>query len=322
MMNYGRVDVPDGLVEAIERVFGHKVTIGRGRTGPHSTVLFMEGRTRSFVAKVYATVDRDRITESLRLSRLAADHGAPAVLPLKPHEGGADNPTVSLRPSGQTIQFFVLFPYLGGQTYSAGRTDQIRSAARALAWLHRTCHRADATVSDADVFARFADGLRRLPDGDVVRDLSERVDTARLRTVTCGLCHGDYRAQNLVYRGSRVAGVLDFDDARFGTRLWDLAYATVFFGAAVAPSGPLPVERSAFLKAYHGVYPLGDQEIDQLPSYLCWAAARGLALWRRLAQDAQPEVRGRLEAWHTSYAPTADWCIHLAPDQIGALLDG
>jgi hypothetical protein len=39
------------------------------------------------------------------------------------------------------------------------------------------------------------------------------------------ICHGDFAPHNCVLDGSRVVGIIDFDHAQPGTRLWDVAYA-------------------------------------------------------------------------------------------------
>lgn len=38
------------------------------------------------------------------------------------------------------------------------------------------------------------------------------------------ICHNDFAPYNLVYRQSRAVGIIDFDYASPGSRLWDLAY--------------------------------------------------------------------------------------------------
>lgn len=39
------------------------------------------------------------------------------------------------------------------------------------------------------------------------------------------ICHGDFAPHNCVLNGNRVAGIIDFDFAHPGPRLWDVAYA-------------------------------------------------------------------------------------------------
>jgi thiamine kinase-like enzyme len=38
------------------------------------------------------------------------------------------------------------------------------------------------------------------------------------------ICHNDFAPYNLVYDGGRAIGIIDFDFASPGSRLWDLAY--------------------------------------------------------------------------------------------------
>ena len=38
------------------------------------------------------------------------------------------------------------------------------------------------------------------------------------------ICHNDFAPYNMVFRGGRIVGMIDFDMASPGSRLWDLAY--------------------------------------------------------------------------------------------------
>jgi Ser/Thr protein kinase RdoA (MazF antagonist) len=95
--------------------------------------------------------------------------------------------------------------------------------------------------------------------------------------------HGDYRAQNLLFRGSEVAAVLDLDGVRPAERLFDLAYALVFFQAVVAEDPLTEGERRTFLQAYDGEAALSRSERDLLPEFQELALLRGLTLWIQIA---------------------------------------
>jgi len=50
------------------------------------------------------------------------------------------------------------------------------------------------------------------------------------------LCHGDYAPHNCVLDGDRVIGIIDFDHAQPGPRVWDVAYAAYRWVPLTAPT--------------------------------------------------------------------------------------
>jgi Ser/Thr protein kinase RdoA (MazF antagonist) len=50
------------------------------------------------------------------------------------------------------------------------------------------------------------------------------------------ICHGDFAPYNCVFEAGKISGVIDFDHAHPGPRLWDLAYALYRFAPLTAPS--------------------------------------------------------------------------------------
>jgi phosphotransferase family enzyme len=49
------------------------------------------------------------------------------------------------------------------------------------------------------------------------------------------ICHGDYAPYNCVMKNDEVIGVIDFDTAHPGSRIWDVAYAVYRFSPLTAP---------------------------------------------------------------------------------------
>ena len=76
------------------------------------------------------------------------------------------------------------------------------------------------------------------------------------------ICHNDFAPYNLVYQGEQVAGIIDFDTAAPGTRVWDIAYAVYRFvpltddpHSAACGWEPLP-DRAGRLRQFCDAYGL------------------------------------------------------------------
>ncbi|MGW7541102.1 aminoglycoside phosphotransferase family protein [Streptomyces sp. NPDC054770] len=49
------------------------------------------------------------------------------------------------------------------------------------------------------------------------------------------ICHGDYAPHNVVLRGTEAVGIIDFDNAHPGPRLWDVAHGVYRWAPITAP---------------------------------------------------------------------------------------
>lgn len=85
------------------------------------------------------------------------------------------------------------------------------------------------------------------------------------------LVHGDYRAANILWQENRIAAVLDFEEARWGYRVNDLAWAAVYLGTRYHDWGPIARDvHQIFLQSYTAVEPLTAAEEAWLPLLLTW----------------------------------------------------
>ncbi|MBM0275037.1 aminoglycoside phosphotransferase family protein [Micromonospora tarensis] len=78
------------------------------------------------------------------------------------------------------------------------------------------------------------------------------------------ICHGDYAPHNCVLDGNRVAGIIDFDHAQPGPRLWDVAYAAYRWVPMTAPGNAdgfgTTAEQAARLRSFCDQYGLDDDK--------------------------------------------------------------
>jgi thiamine kinase-like enzyme len=79
------------------------------------------------------------------------------------------------------------------------------------------------------------------------------------------ICHNDFAPYNCVFNDHRLVGLIDFDTAAPGTRLWDIAYAVYRFAPLVTDSHcaamgwPTAPDRIARLKLFCESYGLEDR---------------------------------------------------------------
>jgi thiamine kinase-like enzyme len=79
------------------------------------------------------------------------------------------------------------------------------------------------------------------------------------------ICHNDFAPYNCVFRDQHLVGIIDFDTAGPGTRLWDIAYAVYRFAPLAHDEhcrdlgwNPIP-DRAARLRLFCDAYGLKDR---------------------------------------------------------------
>jgi len=79
------------------------------------------------------------------------------------------------------------------------------------------------------------------------------------------ICHNDFAHYNCVFRDQHLVGIIDFDTAAPGTRLWDIAYAVYRFAPLAHDAHcqdlgwtPIP-DRAARLRLFCDAYGLDDR---------------------------------------------------------------
>lgn len=103
------------------------------------------------------------------------------------------------------------------------------------------------------------------------------------------ICHKDFAPYNIVFDAARPVGVIDFDTASPGPRLWDLAYTAYRFVPLTAPKNPdttpiAPAEQlrrlDLFCTAYGGtaaapVLRTAVEKLGELMNFITTRAAAG-----------------------------------------------
>jgi homoserine kinase type II len=258
---------------------------------------------------------------SLELQEFLAQRGYPTPRPLRALDG-----ELLVSSEGGLC---ALFDWVDGQALTPGNVAQLHAAAGMLARFHELASRFQPSRAvnwppmSGAVFGAKRSDLRQVLEaaaggnsgplslGELHRiaDLlaTSQSEFASLPLSQLPRCtiHGDYRAQNVLFSGDVVAAALDLDFSRPAERLFDLAYALVFFQSVIAPDPMSLSETIAFLRAYHERAPLTEQERAAVPAFLKLAWLRGMILWLRIhyVDKASPNAG----QWIRSYWSYPEW---------------
>lgn len=117
------------------------------------------------------------------------------------------------------------------------------------------------------------------------------------------ICHGDYAPYNCVYKEDKVIGILDFDMAHPGSRIWDIAYAVYRFAPITAPENKegfgTPEEQMARAKLFCDAYELQERQlliltmierITALLDFLYAKASGGSKIYQKFVDDGHDKI--------------------------------
>lgn len=117
------------------------------------------------------------------------------------------------------------------------------------------------------------------------------------------ICHGDYAPYNCVYKEDKVIGILDFDMAHPGSRIWDIAYAVYRFVPITAPENKegfgTSEEQMARAKLFCDAYGLQDRQllistmierITALLDFLYTKANGGNKIYQQFVTDGHDKI--------------------------------
>lgn len=249
----------------------------------------LAGGNMTAVARVGATVRRTAGAWTPQVHRLLAHLRAAGI-----HEAPAP---LGFDAQGREILTFI--PGLVGNDPIPAllRTDEVLvSAARLLRRIH------DAT---ADVAASWLDGWQ-----------------APIREPVEVICHGDFAPYNCVFDEGKLVGIIDFDHAHPGSRLWDLAYALYRFAPITDPSNPdgygATAEQCRRVRLFCDEY--GLQERAQLLQVVKARLAYMADYLREGAAQGDSRLQANIDAGHLAIYMTDYAYLTAHEEQFGAAL--
>ena len=233
--------------------------------------------------------------ELLRANKIfhhLARHGFPAPAPL-------------LTKAGSTIatikgEHYAVYPFVHGRAMVRGNARQVAEAGTALGSYHlimadypRRMSRSEEPFPSRfqdrlDLFTENVQALDGQPSAlrieaslDYFKDSLLDIELSLLRLSYEDLpqltIHGDYRRQNILFEGDRLAAVIDFHRSRFEARSLDLAIALADILPRTTNGHALGLARS-FINSYERVQSLSNDEQEAIPvlveARVAWRAFR------------------------------------------------
>lgn len=238
-----------------------------------NAVVWADGADGPLVVKWSRARERfEDLAASTGLVRRLAARGVPVAPPLATL-GGVDRALLD-GPAG-TLSVAVL-PEVTGEWLDVGDLGAVHAAGACLARLHRALG-VDRPPPRPGFLApgpRVREWLAGADPGHAPAAsarLAELLDAAPDLDDEPQWVHDDFRAANVLTRGSSIAAVLDFDEVRVGNRVGDLAKACVYLGTRFTDWRPTPAAARRALRAgYESVRPLGPAESRWLEVLVLW----------------------------------------------------
>jgi homoserine kinase type II len=199
----------------------------------------LEGGGRAFL-RVYEEQDAAGAAREIRLLSHLASRGVPTVRPLARVAGGGGESLALSSYSGKAV---AMFPWVDGEVLCQKRVTEavMEQVGRALALIHvagADFHGAEKSRFDAAHLRGRIERLRAegygtgpVPGGEIGADVERLAgelaawverDRARGGPEPSALVHGDVFRDNVLWQGSRMAAVLDFESASLGSVTFDL----------------------------------------------------------------------------------------------------
>ncbi|MGC4942284.1 phosphotransferase [Kribbella sp. DT2] len=223
---------------------------GRMVISDQNAIVWVDSDRGPLVVKWSRAADRFAVLDaSARLLRVLDERGVPVAAPLQTVDGRdrvvVDGPIGALS--------VAVLPEVSGDWLDIEDEEAVRAAGACLAELHNALSGYDdERLPTSDPRVRMPAEL--LPRGDAKQ-----------------LVHNDFRAANVLMRGAKIVGVLDFDEITQGHRVEDLAHAAVYLATRFTDWGPTPPAVRRTLRAgYESVRPLSPAEDECYQALVDW----------------------------------------------------
>jgi homoserine kinase type II len=264
------------IAATLDRYWGVRIdSCERIVISAHNAIAWVRTPSGRLLAKWSVVPARfGRLLETARLTHWLNTRGLPVSAPLPALDG-----RLQVETDGTSI---CLQREIEGDLLDTTDPDQVFAAGALLARLQDAL----AAYPDADriaalseppvpLAARITGWLDSAADHvpAAARDTLRRLIPAAPPALPTQLVHRDFRSANILYAGTGVAAVLDFEETLLDHRVVELAHSSVMLGTRFRDWGPVPAGvRAGLLAGYQSVRPLTPAEAAWWDAALLWKA--------------------------------------------------
>ena len=258
------------------------VECGRLVISDRNAIVWVESSQGRLVVKWTSARHRFAgLAASARLLRRLDQQGIPVAAPI----GALDGQVRVVRDSPLGALSVAVLPELAGDWLDVRDDAAVRAAGACLAELHGALRGYSdhglPSLTEAEALTDRVDRWLANHDRGQAPEASSRLKTMVAEILPLAdevqLVHNDFRAANILTRGSTVVGVLDFDEMTRDHRVNDLARASVYLGTRFTQWRPTPVTVRRELRAgYESVRPLEPAEARWFDALVLWHAIRAI----------------------------------------------
>ena len=219
-----------------------------------------------YFARLYEEQDHAGALREHAVVAALDDAGVPVVRALRDREGG------SL--ADFQGKAFAVFPWVAGESLCQGLVTEAacRALGAALAQVHLCSPRAPTLPEGRFRIPDLRERLKRveaagraslLPAVATIRERLDHYQGVRVQGLAQGICHGDLFRDNVLWQGSQLSALLDFESVCLGNFAYDLMVTTLAwcYGSAFE----LPLVQALF-DGYRSVRPLPAPEVLAMPT--------------------------------------------------------
>lgn len=223
---------------------------------------------------VFTLFEERPVADVLRMTQIleVLDGSVPVARPIKAQESAV----ILHETKGKARRAITLLPVLDGAHPDAISASMARTIGQALAQIHQTLRGKEALgVSLYDWTSVAARESKKMPQEDKALLANVWAHWEAFEHLPRGLCHLDLFADNTLWVGERLSGILDFTEVAVEAYVFDIAitlndFCTHFDGDKVDYNETLA---DALLAGYAQVRALTAKEVDALPCALAYAAS-------------------------------------------------